>query len=266
MVTRSASILPSIPMTIFHTIVVDRSDSMNSMHGSHITQLRNYLEEQKKAAEESGNTIFVTVITFDTVAQTWIDTKNILDIEIPTMELLRLWASPRGMTRMYDTVIDAVTNQKSNTVDYIKTLPTMVRELDPHIQRWIYVITDGYDNSSLHTVNEMQTKMLSERRSGLGTILLAANIGDAQELAETFGFNKETALTIGSDAITSGLGMEYANNMARQISSLGTIPSGGFTPLERSTSIPQPNNSDEDTLGPPPPYSPSLLGFSMPRN
>lgn len=266
MVTRSASILPSTPMTVFHTIVVDRSDSMNSMHGSHITQLSNYLEEQKKAAEESGNTVIVTVITFDTVAETWIDNKNVLDIEIPTIQQLRIWASPRGMTRMYDTVIDAVVNQKSNIVEYIKTLPRMVRELDPDIHRWIYVITDGYDNSSDHTVNEMQKRMLSERKKGLGTILLAANIGDAQKKAETFGFDKETALTIGSDAITSGRGMEYANNMARQISSLGSVPSGGFTPLERSTSIPQPNNSHEDTLGPPPPYSPCLLGYSMPRN
>ena len=240
--------------TIFHTVVFDRSGSMASLQGSHIQQLRNYLIEQKKAAE-SGNKIKITVIIFDDVKATWIDNIDVLDMKIPTEEEVYLRASPRGMTRMIDTVIEAVTKQKHDIEKYRESLPLMVRELDPSIQRWLYIISDGYDNKSKHTSNEMKEIMEAERETGLGTIFLAANQGDAQDLADHLGLNRDTALTFGADRTTSSLAMGYANDMARQISSEGHPPPRGFSAMQRSSSLPDPEPLSGELLPPPSPLS-----------
>ena len=257
--TRSKTLVRT--KTLFHTILVDRSGSMYSMGGAHKTQLRDYIKQLQEAANTSGNTILITVATNDDKWDTWVDTKNVLDVKLPTDEELTLWANPRGMTRMYDAILYYINKKNESLKQYKKNLPAMVRELDTPVECWMYIITDGCDNKSTHTASDVKQVMEAERKAGLGTIFLAANQGDAQDLAASLGMNRDTALTIGADRFTSEIAMGYANNMTRQISSndgTGTLPHPpSFSLLQRSASAPQEANtntdlSDHQILMPPP--------------
>ena len=99
----------------------------------------------------------------------------------------------------------------------------------------------------------MKKLLLKERKKNLVTIFLAANIGDAMERAEEFGFEPKLALTIGSDKKHSSIGMKHANNMAREISSNmennseNISSSREFSLLQRESSVPVSSQSlDED--------------------
>jgi hypothetical protein len=229
--------------TLLHTILVDRSGSMYSMGGTHKTQLRNYIRQLQETANTSGNTILITVATNDDKWDTWIDTKNVLEVKLPTDDELSLWAEPRGMTRMYDAILYYLNKKNESINEYKKNLPEMERDLDTPVECWMYIITDGCDNKSTHTASKVKQVMEAERSAGLGTIFLAANQGNAQDLASSLGMNRDTALTIGADSVTSEIAMGYANDLTRQISSnssgSGPSPPPSFSALQRTASAPQ---------------------------
>ena len=172
-----------------------------------------------------------------TLKQNCLKYYSILDEVVNDDGLLYDWAEPRGTTRLYDTIVEQVEAQKVRNKTYKASLPNMVKELDPVIERWMYVLTDGQDNQSTTECYDMQQLMLQERKEGLGTIFLAAN-QDAEVQAVRFGFDPATALTIGADKETSTRGMSYANAMASQISAeCAPTPQVRFSQLERNTSI-----------------------------
>lgn len=238
--------------------VLDRSGSMITMGGSHKVQLLNFLGNQKEAGIISNNSIQISIITFDDKAETCIDQLNAKVLELPDNDTLNSWCEPRGATRLYDTVIEAVINQKKRIQKRKSSMPKMLRELDPVFERCIYVLTDGLDNTSQKTSQDMKTLVENERKNGLKTIFLAAN-QDAVKQAQNFGFDPKTALTIGSDAKTSAIGMNFANQMARNMSSdTSDDIHYEFSKLERTCS--QPVSYEDSDLStsppPPPPYSP----------
>ena len=250
--------------------VLDRSGSMITMGGSHKIQLLEFLGNQKEAGIISNNIIHLTIITFDDKAETCIDELNANVLELPDNDTINSWCEPRGATRLYDTVIEAVINQKKRILT-LKTCiekynPKYLRELDPeNMKRCIYVLTDGLDNSSQKTIQDMKDLLETERKNGLKTIFLAAN-QDAVKQAQNFGFDTKTALTIGSDAKTSAIGMSFANQMARNISSdTSDDIQYEFSKLQRTYSQPVSYEvSDVSTSPPPPPpyYPPVPLSVN----
>jgi len=110
-----------------------------------------------------------------------------------------------------------------------------LRSLDPKINRIVYVITDGYDNKSTKTIENMKELLDTEEEDKyFNTIFLGANIGDVEKLSRTMGFTPERSLTINPTYNGANVGMGHASNLIRGISTSARTESFQFTNLERS--------------------------------
>ena len=256
----------------FVTYILDKSSSMYTMDDTPEKQLREFLDGQKEVSQENNVTIFITVITFDQKAIVRIDNQNISNLLMPSSSEIKNWVQAEGFTRFFNTVEEAIQKQNKDLNIFIRNLPLCLRSRGkpPKIEKLLYVLTDGKDNRSTtqndnvigHTGNNeiqksqqsLKKLLLKERKKNLVTIFLAANIGDAMERAEEFGFEPKLALTIGSDKKHSSIGMKHANNMAREISSNmennseNISSSREFSLLQRESSVPVSSQSLDEEL------------------
>ena len=164
---------------------------------------------------------------------------------------------------------------------YMKNLPFVVRDLSPKVNKLMYIITDGYNNIGVHTVEDVYSVITEARKEGVICILLAAN-RDANELAYECGMDEKIAMTMGNDPHTTDLAMSFTNTMIREITSgSSTQETLEFTQLQRNSSQPIDDydlnttilshtinkntkeskyDSDDDNTLPPPPFNmPQLL-------
>ena len=230
-------------------IIVDRSASMQSMDDAPATQIRNLLIDQQKLANESGKSIRITLTAFDDDADTILDNIDIGTYDIPEIGWFKDVLKPRGCTRFYDTLIECMADQKSRVNDWY--INPRVRKLSPVIGRTCYVLTDGHDNRSGLSITNLRSAMTTNKlQNGFNAIFLAANLGNAQEVGASMGFDPNTSLTIDSGRVGSGNGMKAAASLLRAISSGSSAPPA-FTPLQRQSSAP-PTHS----YTPSPPSSP----------
>jgi hypothetical protein len=217
-------------------IIVDRSGSMQSMGDTPANQIRQLLEDQKKIAQETGKKIVVTLTTFDDKAENVLENIDISDYDIPDIAYFKDILKPRGCTRFYDTVIEAIANQKARVKSW--PMANSVRKLKPVIGRALYVLTDGYDNSSHMSVGQLRSCMKTNQQlAGFNAIFLAANIGNAQEVGASMGFNPDTSLTIDAGRQRSANGMMAAASLLRAISSGSSAPPM-FSAMQRQSSAP----------------------------
>lgn len=217
-------------------IVVDRSSSMQSMEDAPANQIRALLIDQKKIADDTGKTIRVTLTVFDDVAETYMENVDISTYDIPQIDWFQDVLKPRGCTRFYDTMIECLANQRSRVNNW--DVSPKLRKLNPIINRTIYVLTDGYDNRSGLSITNLRSAMKTNKLVGsFNAVFLAANLGNAQEIGASMGFNPNTSLTIDAGRQRSSNGMQAANSLLRAISSGSSAPPG-FTQLQRQSSQP----------------------------
>lgn len=235
-------------------IIVDRSASMQSMDDAPATQIRNLLIDQQKIANESGKSIRITLTTFDDSAETILDNIDIGTYDIPEIGWFKDVLKPRGCTRFYDTLIECMANQKSRVNNWY--INPSVRKLKPIIGRTCYVLTDGQDNRSGLSITNLRSAMTTNKlQTGFNAIFLAANLGNAQEVGASMGFDPNTSLTIDSGRHGSSNGMKAAASLLRAISSGSSAPPA-FTALQRQSSAPVPNYAYSPSHSPSPPSSP----------
>lgn len=229
-------------------IIVDRSGSMQTMDDAPARQIRDLLIDQQKITNESGKNIRITLTAFDDDADTILDNIDIGTFDIPDIDWFKDVLKPRGCTRFYDTLIECMADQKSRVNEW--HINPKVRKLKPIIGRTCYVLTDGHDNRSGLSITNLRSAMTTNKlQSGFNAIFLAANLGNAQEVGASMGFDPNTSLTIGSGRERSSNGMKAASSLLRAISSGSSAPPV-FTALQRQSSAPIPNYS------PSPPSSP----------
>ena len=234
------------PLKVFNSIIIDRSGSMTSMRGKHIQMSEQLLLNIKKQFENDDANINVTFRTFDDVVETLLDNVNAKDIIIDKCSLKEK-LTPRNMTRFIDTVIEEVDNLSKQKKEYYNSLHNSVKKLNPKIVTILNVITDGEDNVSQNNVNDCYTKMKQFRENGGNCILMSANL-DSQFLAEKFGFNKKTALTVHNSNENA---IEFA---FKSISDTQAQMSQGYEDIEfsdfqRSSSCPISNAIGSNTIG-----------------
>ena len=127
-------------------------------------------------------------------------------------------------------------NQRSRVNDW--DVSPKLRKLNPIINRTIYELTDGYDNRSGLSITNLRSAMKTNKLFGsFNAVFLAANLGNAQEIGASMGFNPNTSLTIDAGRQRSSNGMQAANSLLRAISSGSSAPPG-FTQLQRQSSQP----------------------------
>ena len=221
------------------TIIVDRSFSMRSMNGSPMTMVSELLSEQKKIAMETEQSIHLTLVSFDNESYKCIDNKDVKKIAAPKKFQMEEWLEPRGATRLIDTMMEEIKAQRIRVNKYKQNLSNEVQKLNPIIRSVTQIITDGQDNRSKASDEDLNTTIIAEKKNGTTFVFLAAN-QDAIKTAERFGIDQNTAMTIGADQQTSLTGMQYANEMIRNItrgSSEGATPQFSNVARRQSVSI-----------------------------
>jgi hypothetical protein len=139
---------------------------------------------------------------------------------------------PRGSTRLYDTSIEDLDNIVSKAEEFRKNLPRAIRQLDPEISIVWACCTDGYDNTSTFTSEELKKKVEWARAKGVKCFFLAAN-QDAVATGKKYGFSPETSMTYTPTPDTAAMAFRSVSANMRQASCGGNY---SFTSLQRQTS------------------------------
>lgn len=203
--------------------VWDRSGSMRSMGATPLEGLKKLLQDQKAIATSSGNPTKVSLYTFDNQMEVPVDNQDILTVDIDDE-----WIEPRGTTRLYDTIVTAATALKQHVLEGESGV--------------FIVMTDGTDNASECSVSTVK-KTLDSMPDNIECIFMAANIGDAQDVGASMGFNEDTSLTFTPDA--SDAAFRCVSQSAMRSVSGGTA---AFTGMERQSSVARTNNVRARTL------------------
>ena len=197
----------------------DRSGSMRNMAQASEEGLRKTIEEHRAIAASTGNPTKLWVISFDNKIDCHVDGEDIHTA--PTTDL-SVWIQPRGTTRLYDALFHACT-----------IMETMIGDI-------IFIaMTDGSDTCSevsADTVRQEIERLKSEK--SVECIFMAANIGDAQVVGPSMGFDAATSIEFTPSAAPEAF-------RAATQSSLRAVTGGSaaFTGMERQSSLAVPASS-----------------------
>lgn len=204
----------------------DCSGSMRNMVQASEEGLRQTVEEQKAIASSSGNPTSLTILSFDNNIECHVDDENILTANIDNLEE---WVQPRGSTRLYDAILTATDKMKKMMGDII-----------------FIAMTDGHDTgseTSVETVRNTMEKLKTEKN--LQCIFMAANIGDAQVVGPSMGFNSATSIEFTPAAAPNAF-RAASQSALRAVSGLRPA----FTGVERQSSLAAPP-IPHGAMGPP---------------
>lgn len=208
--------------------VLDDSGSMQYCRDATISGYNEYLQMQKKDADETGIETFVSLYKFDgrTVTSVF-DRVEVKEVS----ELNRDSYNPQGGTNLYDAIGGVMMKINDELAKSKKS------DRDSII---ITILTDGAENSS-RTFDSSNIKQMVEKAEAKnwGFMFLGANI-DAFAASSMLGFNTNntmqfdthsTSETIRSaSAMTSRMKSAYASGMDTSLN----YASSGFTDSERS--------------------------------
>lgn len=211
---------------IFELVFVgDRSSSMEAMGNSPWKGAMDWANTQAEEANKNGHDAYITLVAFDDISERVLDGVSTKDWELIKDVQVQDWFSPRGCTRLYDTVIDELEN-----------LQKRMEVRGPDCQGVFAVFTDGEDNVSEAANAEMNQAVTNARTSGVTCFFLAAN-QDAIASGLKYGFDDNHCLTTGTDPTTSSNAYESMSSaFTRTMRTSSSTTS--FTPVERATSAP----------------------------
>ena len=224
---------------VCYKICFDRSSSMSTMPTAP-EALQNFVNLQKEFCVKNKITTDFTITMFDTVAEniTGFYKVELKDIDvIPVAEM-----KPRGYTRLVDTALEQIkeleekifpdrtednTGDKDNTGDEDK---------DKQTTKWrgiFVVLTDGEDNQSRKSSQELKNKIQELTERGVQCYFLGAN-QNAIRTGNNYGFTEEQSLTYDGAAAMDAMN-SASQNIATGLSA-GTTAQPGFTQLQREIS------------------------------
>ena len=210
------------PLPLAHLVgsVVDRSGSMSSMGNAPPEQMHSQMTQLKDEAEKTGVATFMSIVTFDDSAETFMDNVQLDgNDELPSFTEFQKALRPRGMTRFYDTVHESLDALEHRRDEFLSGLAPMVRKLNPKVVCSLLVLTDGADNTSVtHTRHSVATRMAKARANGVNAIFLAANI-DASTEGAALGFAKQATVQMGASYAEASQCMRAVSAGLRQASS-----------------------------------------------
>ena len=207
---------------------------MQSMNGGHIEATSAFIKKQQKNAKELGVRCEFTLCAFDDKVEmkNWTD---ILNCELVGGDgVLNDMLEPRGTTRLIDTVIEQIDQQKKEYAIWMNGRTQLEIDEGARGERILAVITDGQDNMSLKSSRDMNIAIKKLRDDGVSCMFLAAN-QDAITQGAIFGFGAGASLNM--DANRGGImgAMESCSAAIERHTSGGD---GSFTQAERQVSAP----------------------------
>jgi len=210
----------------------DRSYSMADMGEAPYIGAVTFMEKYKHFSEEVPDShIHVEFISFD-------DKHDVLfsgsasDITGEIVNDVEYGMTPRGSTRLFDTVIYAIREQSKRVERYKDTWSSEVRKLNPEIGVTLTVLTDGEDNCSSTTSRQMRMCIEIHRKCDAKCFFAAAN-QDALRVGEDYGFDRDSSLQIGSNPEEAVEAFRACTNSSLRCA---TQENMGYTSAEREAS------------------------------
>ena len=238
---------------VFAGFTGDRSGSMVGIYRQSAVGLFEWATDLIESANENDQQGRMFITCFDTKAEKRLDNVDFKNVHISQKKCYE-WMQPRGSTRLYDTAINDLDNIVSKAKEFKENLPRAIKMLNPEISMVWACCTDGYDNVSVKTAEDLKTKVLWAREQGVKCFFLAAN-QDAMETGQRYGFSPETSMTYTADAEHSIMAFRSVSTNMRQAScGLECY----FTDNQRQSSqTQQPTNPQPTNPQPPNPRAPT---------
>ena len=209
------------------TKLVDRSGSVGSMSPTGYGGMPQFIKDQKKTSKDENVEIRITFTTFDGVATTWYEDKDITTFpDLITDDDVRPMVYPRGSTLLVDSLMDAAvaSSRRYNAL--------VDKYGENNVSSIFFVWTDGDDNQSHRWTTPDVNRVLAKiQENPKRTVLWTAANQDAMKSGAKFGIAAANCMT--TQATPLG-----AAPMYRACSAAVTRGcSGGnaaFTPQERA--------------------------------
>ena len=174
------------------------------------------------------------------MTETCLDTKNVACIkDIVLKDWICDKIEPRGMTRLIDTAYEDIEKLlKEYKEEKSKAERT---NLGTRVSAVYCLVTDGFDNKSVRSHDELKNKIKEANEEGITCMYLGAN-QDAITTGGSFGFNMENCLNIDASGDGTEQGFRSATlSAARAATYAGSTPQvlrqrSGFTQMERVSS------------------------------
>lgn len=205
--------------------IIDRSGSMVGKEDDTIGGINSTFEVLKE--DQDNSNIKVSIKLFDHEENMLIRSLDLKDVK----PIERKQYVPRGQTALLDAI--------GNTLNYF--MEKKLSDTNAYNCCTIYVVTDGYENSSKNYNSENIKSMIAnaENNFNIKILYLAAN-QDAILEASKFGIDSSQALNYDEDTKNVLSAYRSAASAARRHSSSGEA---GFTNVERTMSQPETNNN-----------------------
>ena len=173
---------------LYLTFIVDRSGSMMSCGVAVFEGIRGCIEKKVKFAEEQKLRVVLTIFTFDDKIERLKIPDDPAQLKTEHYEIIKRGVEPRGWTRLYDTIHQAA-----------KYTTTLQEEHNQTNSRgFMVIITDGDDNQSDMTQEDLKKEVESHKKTGMEYIFIGANI-DARRTGSTLGISKDACMQFSPD-------------------------------------------------------------------
>lgn len=199
------------------TVVADRSGSTSNFQ----TAMESVLKELVKACAYSdrANNLMLRLVTFESSHQEVHGFKLLSQINPNDYDGV---LSPFGMTALFDAATDAI----EATTNYAKYLT----DQDFMANGFVVVITDGMDNQSKLTANNvkkaLESAVKSEQLESLMSILVAVNPTDCKQYLEDFntkvGFTQYLELNDADEKTFAKMANWLSKSVSSQSQALGS--------------------------------------------
>ncbi len=201
------------------TLAVDMSGSVNNYNNALKQCIKTIIETCKKSNRAENLMIRLTSFNSRIYEEHGFKTLGIINVD--DYEQIR---SPSGTTALFDATIDAV----EATEQYGKTLTDQEFETNGVL----YIITDGDDNSSKNSLNDVAQRFKSlkynESLESLQTFLIGVNVNEPYfknyltNFKDTVGFEEFISIEDANVDTLSKLAQFISKSISLQSQSLGT--------------------------------------------
>ena len=182
----------------FHNIILlisDRSASMNIMERKPYEGVVKLIKDQKDLYLKNKINSDIRLVLFNDEDEVIIGKsgygESIRDVGIPEESEFEY----RGLTKLYDTVIDNLKLAFNERQKFLSNLPKKIQRLNPDVKITFVLITDGLDNSSKKwTRRDMRDVINEGRKHHNMTAFYIATDGMASNMSSKYGFSKKRSL------------------------------------------------------------------------
>jgi hypothetical protein len=196
---------------------------------------------------------FYSLTTFDHEVERPYVNVDVNTIKLSEQEAIDL-VRPRGMTRLFTTAIEDLARLRKSVKKKKKENPRaeVVGVFELH--------TDGHDNKSRFTAEDLNAAVTSAREEGITCIFAGAN-QDAVSTGCKYGFDKRCSLTTDSTPDRAHEGLRVCSQAVMRACS-GS--SAQFTQNERQISAPVPLTTQEPAPASAPASAPATMPYGIP--